>query len=428
MIQQLSLNNVGPAPEMNLDFGERLNIITGDNGLGKSFLLDCIWWAMTRKWPAQINKKIGAGNMGLPSSAGKATISFVLDGKTKKSKTYQADFDRRQQAWIGAQGRPINPGLILYAMADGSFAIWDPARNYWKNSSSENSSSRPAAYVFNPQEIWNGLPADTEGNAWLCNGIIRDWASWQKENGEAWEQIKQVLKCLSPAQEPMEPGALTRINLDDVRDMPTIKMPYGTSVPLLHASSAMRRIIALAYCLVWAWQEHKKAAELLGEAVTRSVTFLIDEIEAHLHPQWQRQITAALVAVMNSLMNDASVQLIITTHAPLVMAACEDVFSQKTDRWFDIDMQDARVVLSQLTYQPRGTAECWLNSPAFDLSSTRAPQIAEIINQASHLLCMPSPDPAEIQRIDKFLVEKLSPEDKTLIRWRYICHQRNLLS
>lgn len=98
----------------------------------------------------------------------------------------------------------------------------------------------------------------------------------------------------------------------------------------------------------------EKAAELLGEAVTRSVTFLIDEIDAHLHPQWQRQITAALVAVMNSLMNDASVQLIITTHAPLVMAACEDIFSQKTDSWFDIDMKDARVVLTQLAYQPRG--------------------------------------------------------------------------
>lgn len=48
MITRLKLNNVGPAPTMDLEFGDRLNIITGDNGLGKSFLLDIVWWAMTR--------------------------------------------------------------------------------------------------------------------------------------------------------------------------------------------------------------------------------------------------------------------------------------------------------------------------------------------------------------------------------------------
>lgn len=29
-------------------------------------------------------------------------------------------------------GRPVNPGLVVYAMADGAFAVWDPARNAWK--------------------------------------------------------------------------------------------------------------------------------------------------------------------------------------------------------------------------------------------------------------------------------------------------------
>ncbi len=31
---------------------------------------------------------------------------------------------------IGGAGRPENPGLVLYAMAHGGFAVWDPARNY----------------------------------------------------------------------------------------------------------------------------------------------------------------------------------------------------------------------------------------------------------------------------------------------------------
>ncbi|MBK8115935.1 MAG: AAA family ATPase [Candidatus Accumulibacter sp.] len=55
MLKRLSLKNIGPAQAMDLEFGDRLNLITGDNGLGKSFLLDIAWWAMTRKWPAEIN-------------------------------------------------------------------------------------------------------------------------------------------------------------------------------------------------------------------------------------------------------------------------------------------------------------------------------------------------------------------------------------
>ncbi len=50
MLKHLKLENVGPSSAMELEFGERLNLITGDNGLGKSFLLDIAWWSMTRKW------------------------------------------------------------------------------------------------------------------------------------------------------------------------------------------------------------------------------------------------------------------------------------------------------------------------------------------------------------------------------------------
>lgn len=55
MLQQLTLPNVGPAVSMELHFGSRLNVLTGDNGLGKSFLLEIAWWSLTRKWPAEIN-------------------------------------------------------------------------------------------------------------------------------------------------------------------------------------------------------------------------------------------------------------------------------------------------------------------------------------------------------------------------------------
>ena len=47
MLEYLHLKNVGPAPEMEMKLSQRLNLITGDNGLGKTFLLDIAWWVLT---------------------------------------------------------------------------------------------------------------------------------------------------------------------------------------------------------------------------------------------------------------------------------------------------------------------------------------------------------------------------------------------
>ena len=50
MLNYLKLENVGPAPKMEIDFKPRMNFLTGDNGLGKTFLLDIAWWVLTRTW------------------------------------------------------------------------------------------------------------------------------------------------------------------------------------------------------------------------------------------------------------------------------------------------------------------------------------------------------------------------------------------
>ncbi len=53
MLRSLHLKGVGPAPELSLDLAPRLNLLTGDNGLGKSFVLDIAWWALTKTWSGQ---------------------------------------------------------------------------------------------------------------------------------------------------------------------------------------------------------------------------------------------------------------------------------------------------------------------------------------------------------------------------------------
>lgn len=78
-LSKLELVNVGPCDHIEMILSPRLNIITGDNGLGKTFLMDCAWWALTNTW---------TGNEARPKYAEgskRASISFSIAGKSKVS-------------------------------------------------------------------------------------------------------------------------------------------------------------------------------------------------------------------------------------------------------------------------------------------------------------------------------------------------------
>ncbi|KHN57054.1 hypothetical protein OI70_09995 [Dickeya fangzhongdai] len=425
MIHELSLANVGPASTMHLTFGNRLNLLTGDNGLGKSFLLDIIWWALTRRWPAEVNPKLVAGKKALPAfglAGEEASIAFSFAGKVKTERYeshYESTYARREQSWTGRAGRPTNPGLVLYAMADGSFAVWDPHRNYWRTQDGIDVQERVPAYVLNPTEVWDGLPGDER--SWLCNGLIRDIASWQKEKGAAFKHLNAVLKVLSPSiTEVLSLGELTRISLDDVREIPTLRMPYQKDVPVLHASSGMRRILALAYFLVWAWEEHQRAASIVGEDVSPQITFLIDEVESHLHPSWQRSIVPALLKVMGKLNAKAQVQLITTTHSPLVMTSVEPLFDGSRDAWFDLDFLHGAVVLERREFEKHGDVTNWLTSEAFDLKSGRPLEYERLVEDAAKLLNKSDASEKELDAMYQQLLAALDVKDEFLFRWRFI--------
>lgn len=443
MIKHLKMTNVGPAPKMELEFGKRLNVITGDNGLGKSFLLDIAWWAMTRKWPAELNPKLTSGKVALPTDKKhEAEIDFSFSA-VSKTKGFISTFEPRGQSWTVQKGRPANPGLVFYAMADGSFAVWDPARNYWKSKSPDESKERPAAYVFSPKDVWDGL--QNQDGTWLCNGLIRDWAGWQKEKGRAFESLISVLDVLSPSStEKIVPGSLTRISLDDVRDMPTLKMPYDQEVAVVHASSGMRRIISLAYFLVWCWEEHVKAKELLGEEPETNTVFLIDEVESHLHPKWQRTVIPSLMKVIKQLTKSpdilwiddtdpehprhtlmiSDVQLIAVTHSPLIMASVEPLFDENQDAWFDLDLVGNNVELTHRQFVRQGDVRSWLTSEAFNLKSGYSIEAETVLEEAALALSNEQFSKDDALSLEQRLRAVLSDTDPFWMRWRFVAEKK----
>jgi AAA domain, putative AbiEii toxin, Type IV TA system len=427
MLELLKLKNVGPAPEMTLDFAPRLNLLTGDNGLGKSFLLDVAWWSLTRKWPHDLNPKLTSGYPARPTDPKRvASIEFALTTSAGKPVAYESTYGTRDQAWLGRAGRPWNPGLVLYAHADGGFAVWDPARNYWKKRGNIDVQERLPGYVFSPNDVWHGLDADLDGKPTkVCNGLLTDWAGWIRERGDTAQQMQRVLESLSPPGEHIAGTSLVRLSVDDARDIPAIRTPYAESVPILHASSGLRRVVGLAYMLLWSWTEHLRASELIATPPTRQIVLLFDELESHLHPRWQRSILRSLLNVMSSLHADASIQLLAATHSPLILASAEPYFDAEQDAWFDLDLDSKNVVLTRRPFVRHGEVSNWLTSEAFDLGSARSIDAEAAIEKAMATLREASPSKKSIEDAHRALAEAKLPDiDPFWVRWRAFLEDR----
>jgi hypothetical protein len=410
MLEALRFENVGPAPELDLKLKPRMNFLVGDNGLGKSFLLDVAWWALTHTWAREIVRPHRPPLV--------PTISCRYTASSAEKFDFTSTYDRDIEKWTTEKVGPPPQGLVLYAQVDGAFSVRDPARNYWGELP-----GRPAAYLFSASEIWDGNSS--------CEGLIRDWGSWQREGSTAFAALKKVLHALSPSSdELLSPGELRRLSLDDPKDYPTLSMPYGEDVIVVHASAGMRRAIALAYLLVWTWREHLAACELRGSPPAREIVFLVDEVESHLHPQWQRRIVPALLDVMDTLTGAHSIeiQLIVATHSPLVLASTENRFDPERDAISVLDLIDRCVRLEVSPWRRRGDANNWLSSSLFDLreprslESERALVRARSLIQAYRLSRRPTPLPESVRNA----VERRARQDQERVQQQREEHEHNL--
>lgn len=393
MLERLLFERVGPSPSMSFELADRLNLLTGDNGLGKSFVLDAAWWALTRTWPG------GRAILPDPAQEGPPRIGYHVHGVGGANKFVWCDFDYASSPpeWKIPRRRPPVPGLIIYARVDGGFSVWDPARNYWRqdNSAPVGTPDRPSAYHFDREQIWSGLwrtPKDQyekNRDAIVCRGLLEDIVSWQLDPSEAdtIALFRNILAAISPdPAQPYQLGPLSEL-LGRTGKLPTLITPEH-SQPLLFdfASSGVRRILAISYALVWAWSEHCRALRLTRGQATQAqqIVLLLDEVENHLHPRWQLQIMPALLQALQGIQSDPRVQVVATTHSPLVLASLETEFDSATDRLFNLELKTRGIVeVEVVKWAKFGDAAGWLTSPAFDVHGGGYSRQAQIAMKAA---------------------------------------------
>lgn len=414
MLEYLKLQNVGPSPLMEMDLAPRLNVITGDNGLGKTLLLDAVWFALARTWPLT-----WPGKGVVPTDEG-ATISWQ-ERREEPLPRCSMSYDFAKAYWttrFTAEQKEASElaSLVVYARVDGGVAVSDSYRDIARPNFGVSHSMD-----FAPTDIWEGL--DMMGpnkKTRVSEGLLRDWRTWGTDDGDpSFERFTKTLELLAPGEGLRPLRKWKRVFVDDAREVPLIQTPYG-EVPIVHAAASMKRILGLAYVLVWAWREHLIAANLKKLSPLPSLVVLIDEIESHLHPQWQRRIAPALMGVADALRAEVEVQSIATTHSPLVLASLEPRFEADKDAWFDMDLgtETGSVTLRKRDFVRRGDASNWLTSEAFDLATARSVEAESAILEARAILMAQDPSVEEAERVDAMLHKAGLPDiDPFWVRW-----------
>jgi len=378
MISKLTLKNIGPSEDLDFEFAPRINILTGDNGLGKSFVLECLWWVLTGTWTAKPVRPE-------PEAQGSAEMTFCLSEEfDSKSPDSTSVYDSENGRWQSERGnRPKDDGLVIYARVDGGFSISFSRHAY---------RGRPKQpFILKPEDVWDGTQKSGKGR---LEGFYRDVVSWLQTDAPQAHTLRSMTAMLSPQSEKLEFTTPKRVYLDDPKHHPILRLPYG-DVPIAEASAGMRRILALAYIVTWAHHEDVERSKLLSRPASQKRTLILDEVESHLHPEWQRTIIPSILKATSSMRNDgglSSFQFFLTTHSPLVLASIEPSFEEDRDRLFHFDLKDNKAIVRPIKWAARGNAAYWLTSPVFGLKEARSIEAEVAIRAAKDFM---------VQRLDR---------------------------
>ncbi len=169
-------------------------------------------------------------------------------------------------------------------------------------------------------------------------------------------------------------------------------------VELSRLSDGFRSFLALTIDLLRQIIDADEWGEVRGKKkgawVDTEGVVLIDEVDSHLHPSWQRMIGPALCEVF------PKIQFIVTSHSPFVAQSAE------AGRLTVLEVDNGHAVVRQ----PEESVEGWkaddiLLSPLFGLQSTRDPETDLWIRRRADLLGLAERSPEQEAELAKLTAD-----------------------
>lgn len=402
----LTLENVrcfGPAQTLDLSDGQgrprQWTVILGNNGVGKTTLLQALTGSLPTEEKSQdrdtveffplLSMRFSFWQLNLLRSE---LTSARIDGvfaqggrltdpvRGHRNLSMHLEFTRRKGAFTGVE---------MSGPADLCFFAYGAARRMGLGSLSDPGAGDPIATLFR-----DDLPLRNAEEWLLQTDYAANKPSPQQERARTRrDAIRRMLIDLLPDVEDIQ--ILADIGDNPARPRPGIRLktPYGW-VPLQGLSLGYKTLLAWMVDLASRLYERYPDSE---NPLAEPAVVLVDEIDLHLHPTWQRDLIRYLTERF------PNVQFIVTAHSPLVVQAATDanvVVLRREDDHVVIDNSGAAV--------RNWRVDQILTSDLFGLPSARPPALDALLAERRRLLTKPrlsAADRRALERVEQKLGE-----------------------
>jgi predicted ATP-binding protein involved in virulence len=312
-IKRLALENIGPFIEADLDLTDAENVasqvvlITGENGTGKSIILDAIR-GMFGKYFATLERDIRRRKV-----EEQAKISLVLEREQRDAKFTSREFSKDccilskpdiLRTLSQVQREETAPNWIVdywpSALASGTYQV--------------NTMVAPKHEQFLVGAL-QGQKKKEDITQLICHlDYLRD--SQDPDERATGERLYGMLEGII-ADSLLDGGYLSHVAR---ATYDPIVMQNGQPVPLANLSGGNSYLIQnMVGLLGKMYSLHFLNQTPLSELGQTPGLLLIDEAENQLHPKWQKRLIGNILKVFPNL------QIVATTHSPFIVASMPNV-------------------------------------------------------------------------------------------------------
>lgn len=358
-LKSIQLENFRCYENLNIDFHNKFNIMVGVNGTGKTAILEATRIAIGSLYTEfdKIANKISCPGIGVDDvRLHNSELQYEVHIKTSADVSEELASTTMEQSITWERTLEKHGGNTKFVNADKmkslskkiqqivrkgneqkipliAYYSTDRYKKEKKNTGLEADGSRLRGY-------YNSLDAMT--NVWFFLNIYKTETLWELQHGEKSVLLsvvnEAVMACIEDCSKLYH----------DVKknELIIVLKSNGESIPFHMLSDGVRSMLAMIMEIAfrcYLLNPH------LGEQAAKQTTgvVLIDEIDLHLHPAWQKKVIRDLRTAFPEL------QFIVTTHAPLVIGSLKDgkIFNIADRQIYDFPIQygkDANSILIEM--------------------------------------------------------------------------------
>jgi predicted ATP-dependent endonuclease of OLD family len=308
-IKSIDIENIRSIKNFHWEFNNKYNelagwhVLVGDNGSGKSTILKAISLALIGEAQAQVLYDYWSSWLPFHAKQGKITINAhwqsPYDGKLLPK--INAVLRRHSIHFDQAESEDNDYSTYWFSAAYGPFRRFSGGTP----TSGERAPFKRLAHL----SIFGEEIALTDTLDWLRNLRFKEL----EDDPEA-DILAKIRHFVN--QEGFLPH---QIRLTDVSSNGVFFLDAnGESVPVEQLGDGYRSILSMTLDIIRQMQFIYSTGNLFNQDNTQIMipgVVLIDEVDAHLHPEWQRTIGNWLIKLF------PRIQFIVTTHSPLVCQA-----------------------------------------------------------------------------------------------------------